>query len=351
MHIAFFSTSLPEPGRKPGGVDVHVKRLADRLAARGHRIDVYSYSPPSGESRYRHVQLRPQGLRHRPLARMTVVPILLNRLLVDADVLHLHGDDGLFVRRRLPTVRTFYGSGLWEARTATGLQRRLACGVSFISEIVASRLATATYDIAPGTGSAFSTQGTLPPAIDIAPVACPQALRPTVLFVGTWTGRKRGRFLAEVFARDVLPALPDARLVMVSDHVEPAAGIEHWPHPSDGQLTALMQEAWIMCLPSTYEGFGIPYIEAMAAGAVVVATPNVGARYVLDNGRAGVLCSDEDLGQALLRTLLDGELRAGFAERGRGRVRAFAWEHVLDLHEHAYADALRRFKRPGDQRD
>ena len=130
---------------------------------------------------------------------------------------------------------------------------------------------------------------------------------------------------------------------MVSDRAEPAAGIHHVVRPSDEQLATLMQEAWVMCLPSTYEGFGIPYIEAMAAGTAVVATPNVGARYVLDDGRAGVLSSDEDLGRALVRTLVDPDLRATLAERGRVRVREFAWERVLELHERAYADVRRRW--------
>lgn len=344
MHIAFFSTSLPEPHRKPGGVDIHVQRLADRLAARGHRVDLYTFSPGLREAQYRHIQLQPEGLRYRKIGRMIAVPLLLNRVSPRADVLHLHGDDWFFVRRRLPTVRTFHGSALWEARSAERLRRRLGCSATFALEVVASRLATASYDVAPGSGRAFSTRGTLPLGIDTAPVRAQRADRPTILFVGTWTGRKRGRFLAEVFAREVLPAVPDARLVMVSDHAEPSARLEHVVRPSDEEITALMQEAWVMCLPSTYEGFGIPYIEAMAAGAAVVATPNPGARYVLDAGRAGVLSTDEDLGKALVRVLLDSKLRTSLAERGTVRVREFAWERVLALHERAYTDACGRWK-------
>lgn len=343
MRIAFFSTSLPEPNRKPGGVDVHVQRLAQRLGTRGHQVELYTFSPPARDADYRHVQLRPSAIRHRKLARLAVVPLLLNGVRPKADVLHLHGDDWFFVRRCLPTVRTFYGSALWEARSAERLRRRLGSGLTFPLEIIASRLATASYDIAPGTGRAFLTRGTLPPATQAPPLCVPRARRPTVLFVGTWTGRKRGCFLANVFTREVLPVIPDARLVMVSDHAEPASGIEHVVHPTDEQVAALMQEAWVMCLPSTYEGFGIPYIEAMAAGTPVIATPNVGARYVLDGGRAGMLTSDGELGRVLVQSLSDGSLRAWFAERGKVRVREFTWDRVLDLHERAYEEALRRW--------
>jgi glycosyltransferase involved in cell wall biosynthesis len=339
MHIAFFTTSLPEPNRKPGGVDVYVQRLADRLVARGHILDLYSFSPPVDGALYRHIQLSPPGFRYRKLARMSMVPLLLNRVRPDAEVFHLHGDDWFYTRRSLPTVRTFYGSALGEAKSAERLRRRVNSYVTFALEVVAARLATSAYDIAPGTGRGFSTAGTLPPAIDVVSDDGPRALQPTILFVGTWGGRKRGRMLADVFTRDVRPVVPNARLVMVSDHVELGPGIEHVPRPTDREVAALMRAAWIMCLPSRYEGFGIPYIEAMAAGTPVVSTPNPGARYVLDEGRAGIISNDEELGPTLVRALLDAGLRAEYGKRGRLRVREFAWERVLHLHERAYADA------------
>ena len=323
MHIAFFSTSLPEPHRKPGGVDVHVQRLADRLVERGHRLDMYTFSPSIREANYRHIQMQPASLRYRTAARMTVIPLLLNRLAPEAEVLHLHGDDWFFFRRNLPTVRTFYGSALWEARTAARMRRRLSSGLIFGLEILASRLATASYGIAPDSGRAFATRGTLPPAVEIAPAPTERAQRPTILFVGTWTGRKRGRLLAEVFVKEVLPAIPDAKLVMVSDHADAMPGVEHVERPSDERLAVLMQEAWVMCLPSTYEGFGIPYIEAMAAGTAVVATPNLGARYVLDDGKAGLLCNKGELGVALVRMLGDSDRVQRLRKAAGSRQRIF----------------------------
>lgn len=344
MRIAFFITSLPESHRKTGGVEAQVHRLADRLAARGHELSMFTFSPAPANATYGHVQLQPAGLRDRKIARLVVVPALLNRLSPDADVLHLHGDDWFYLRRTLPTVRTFYGSALWEARTAVRFLRRARCTAVFAGELLASRLAVDAYDIAPGTGRAFRTRGTLPPAVEPTWGEGEKAARPTVLFVGTWTGRKRGWLLAERFAREVLPAVPDAELVMVSDRVEPAPFIRHVPSPTDAEVTALMQEAWVMCLPSTYEGFGIPYAEAMAAGTPVIATDNPGARYVLDEGRAGIISSDEALGRDLVRVLRSPELRGELVARGRERVAEFAWERVLDLHEAAYAAARERWR-------
>ena len=44
---------------------------------------------------------------------------------------------------------------------------------------------------------------------------------------------------------------------------------------SDAELVDLYRSSWLFCLPSSYEGFGIPYAEAMANGCPVVATPAV----------------------------------------------------------------------------
>jgi hypothetical protein len=55
---------LPSPGRKPGGVDVHVNRLANRLAERGHELTMFSYSSAPEGASYRHVELSPERLAH-----------------------------------------------------------------------------------------------------------------------------------------------------------------------------------------------------------------------------------------------------------------------------------------------
>ena len=67
------------------------------------------------------------------------------------------------------------------------------------------------------------------------------------------------------------------------------SGIHTFEHVDSEKLSELYSAAWIFCLPSSYEGFGRPYVEAMAAGTPVVATPNPGAMEVLENGRFGLI--------------------------------------------------------------
>lgn len=346
MKIAFFSTSLPEVQRKPGGVDVNLDRLAERLAKK-HELTVFSFSPRPEGRNYRHVRLKPDGLRYSSLARLTIVPMLLNRLRFDADVLHLHGDDHLLLRRPLPTVRTFYGSAREEARSATRWRRRVNCAAVYAMELLASRLATASYAISPDAGREFRVSGVLPPGTDIRPRdEADRSPRPSILFVGTWSGRKRGELLARSFQETVRPRFPDAELVMVSDHAEDIPGVRLVARPSDAELAALMRGAWVFCLPSAYEGFGIPYLEAMAAGVPVVASDNVGARYVLDEGRAGEIVADEEIGNTIVAILSSHELREKLRQRGLERAEFFSWKRTISLHEQAYRAAIDSWKTP-----
>lgn len=345
LEIAMYTSSLPEPGRKPGGVDVLILRVANHLVRRGHRVRIYSYAPTADGLEAELVSLRPARIRYASLGRMLVLPALLNRVDFRGDVLHLHGDDWFFLRRQMPTVRTFYGSARDESRTATSLKRRASQAVLYRLELLAARQATTTYSLMPDDGAAYGSRGALNCGVDIAPASSEtRSANPAVLFVGTWAGRKRGGWLAEQFARHVLPTVPKAELWMVSDHIESAPWIRAIDKPSDAELARLYRECWAFCLPSTYEGFGIPYVEAMAAGTPVVATPNPGARYLLDDGRAGLLVEDEDLGETLAQVLMDSDRRDALARAGLTRAEAFSWEKVIASYEAAYADAIERWR-------
>ena len=342
-----FHSTLPEPNRKPGGVEVFVHRLANRLSERGHDVTVFTFGSRPDDAAYRVVRVGSSWLGERRVARLTLAPLLVNRLSqAGLDILHLHGDDWFMLLRRVPTVRTFYGSALLEARTATTMRRRIAQGIVYPLEIVASRLATASFDIGAQLPRGYRADGSLALAVNPVTESCPSQPRerPTVLFVGTWHGRKRGAFLAETFERIVLPRHPTAELLMVSDHCVERSGVRWIRVPSDDELAALYRSAWVFCLPSTYEGFGMPYLEACTHGIPVVATPNAGSRHVLARG-VGLLVDDSDLGAAVADLLGDPVARARLAAAGMARARDFGWSRVVDEHEAAYALAAARFAR------
>jgi phosphatidylinositol alpha-mannosyltransferase len=340
MRIAMYHVSLPRPGRKPGGVAVFVDRLAGEMSGRGHEVVVFTHSPAPAQAGYEVRRLRPHATEHRRLLRQYVSPWLLNLQSFEGfDVAHFHGDDWFFFRRRLPVVRTFHGSALLEATSATSLKRRIDKGLIFPLELLASHLATASYGVGVDSEAIYRTSGLLNLGINRAATAPRPSPRPSILFVGTWQGRKRGAFLRDVFRREVLPALPEAELWMVSDFCEESEGVRWIQAPSDVELSELMSQAWAFCLPSSYEGFGIPYLEAMAHGVPAVGSPNPGARMLLADG-CGVLAEDSELGRRLVDVLSDEELRSALATRGDERAQEYSWDRMCERHEDAYRQAI-----------
>ena len=344
-----YHSRLPEPGRKPGGVEVFVDRLARALTRRGHEVTLHTFSTRLPAAPYAVRRLRPVRAGGAPILRQYVAPWLLNvRPKMDYDVFHFHGDDWFCFRRPVPTVRTFYGSALLESLNATSLKRRIDQGIVFMLEQLAGRLADARYGIGPDSRLLYRGDGVLqigvdPPAGDRAPSPAP-----SILFIGTWDGRKRGRLLHEAFQRSVRPRFPDAELWMVSDRCEAGPGVTWHQEPSDAEIEGLFQRAWVFSLPSSYEGFGIPYLDAMARSVPVVATPNPGADDLLGRGTAGLIVEADQLGDALNRVIQDESLRSQLGASGHARAADFHWDNICERYEAAYALAAERFRRRRD---
>jgi phosphatidylinositol alpha-mannosyltransferase len=117
--------------------------------------------------------------------------------------------------------------------------------------------------------------------------------------------------------------------------------------PSDPEIQGLLLRAWAFCLPSSYEGFGIPYLEAMAWGLPVVATPNPGAEALPRGGTVGCIAESARPRETLVRLLDDATLREHLAAAGRARAANFAWDVVCERYEEAYASARERWERRG----
>jgi hypothetical protein len=341
-----YTSSLAQPERKPGGVDVLIHRLANTLGDRGHEVTIWSYSPQPEGARYGHVQLLPASTATRQLARILVAPTRLNRTSFgDSQIVHLHGDDWFYLRRRRPTIRTLYGSAVYEMRYATSAKRMLSQAALVPLEALACLLATEAYGMIPRDGPVHRLNGYLPGAAAAADSSGPErTAHPTVLFVGTWKGRKRGAMLRDQFVRHVLPSHPDAELWCVSDACEESDSVRWIRTPSDEELEQLYRRAWIFCLPSRYEGFGLPYVEAMARGLPVVATPNPGSRYLTREGLDGVLVQDDAVGRTIAQLLGNPLRRSILAHDGRRRAAEFTWDLCAERHEAAYKSAINRFR-------
>jgi glycosyltransferase involved in cell wall biosynthesis len=113
---------------------------------------------------------------------------------------------------------------------------------------------------------------------------------------------------------------------------ERADGVRLTGFVSDDDLAGLYGACAVFCYPSLYEGFGLPVLEAMAAGAPVV-TSNVSSLPEV-GGEAVVYVEPQNEGSiaaALERLLRVPEERVALAKRGRLRAAAFSWERAAQV--------------------
>lgn len=109
------------------------------------------------------------------------------------------------------------------------------------------------------------------------------------------------------------------------------ARVRRLGHVAHDQLGHLYAGARVFAYPSVYEGFGIPVLEAMAAGVPVVTTDVAAVREVAGDAAAIVPVGDVDaLAEAISRAWTDDAWRAGAVERGRARGAAHSWDACVD---------------------
>lgn len=162
---------------------------------------------------------------------------------------------------------------------------------------------------------------------------------PFVLRCGGWTARKNVPLLLDAWhrvdgatlvlagppqpARDALLAEAPGRVVAL-DYVEA------------GLLARLLRSASALASTSSYEGFGLPVLEALAAGTPVVAVRTPFTEEMCGDAALLVEPRPEAVAAALGDVLADGH---GLRRAGRERAAAFTWARAADAVLSAYASA------------
>jgi glycosyltransferase involved in cell wall biosynthesis len=157
--------------------------------------------------------------------------------------------------------------------------------------------------------------------------------RPFMLAAGTIQPRKNFPRLLEAWRR-ARNELAGWTLVLAGPagwgpELPETPGVRTIGWVGDETLPGLLAAASVFCYPSLYEGFGLPPLEAMAAGTPALVGSYSAAEEVI--GDAALLIDPEDVGaiaEGLVRVASDDEVRRRLSRAGKVRAAGFTWERT-----------------------
>lgn len=342
----------------PGGVQYHVRDLAEVFLAQGHHVSVLAPAdedtvvPDYVISAGRAVPVRYNG----SVARLNMGPVSAAKVArwLEAgqfDVLHLHEPVTPSVSLLAlwaaegPIVATFHTSNL-RSRVMQASYPVLRPALEKITgRIAVSEDARRTVTTHIGGDAVVIPNGVFVDRFALAEVGPDwqgTPGRPTIAFLGRMHEPRKGLPVLAAALPQVLREIPGLRVLVAGpgdpDEVraamapEAARACEFLGAVSDDDKARLLRSVDAYVAPNTGgESFGIILIEAMSAGAAVVASDLPAFLRVLDEGHAGFTFANEDpaaLATTLLRVLGDADERSRVATIGRVRADLFDWSEV-----------------------
>ncbi len=349
MKILFLHRDLPPDTFT--GVATQVHRLANALIDLGHDVSVHTHTLRPVNARYRVLPIDlpclRAALRLAPFLKRLWYPLWYRGLAMEGyDAVHIHGDGG-FIRYRGNFVRTFYGTAALEFRHARTLKGKLAQSLSYWMERREARRCRLTVGISPHVAAHLPGVDRVIPCMlpgQPDPVAWAKTPYPSLIYLGSHRSRKRGEAALEIF-RGLRESFPELRLNYVGPEQEVESlkarsgfeGVRFHARIPQETLTALYRESWIYLCLSSYEGFGVGIIEAMACSCVVVTSPHPGSEYLVRDGDTGIVRPLEGIAAMLGRIMRDEKSRNEIANKAREFSRRFSPAVVAA----AYADLYR----------
>jgi glycosyltransferase involved in cell wall biosynthesis len=324
----------------PTGVGRYTRELARGLEI--HGVDVTKFAVAltgAGESDIKRWRL-PARAVHR--AWRTTGRPSVGRLIGDVDV--VHGTNFVLpVAGSVPGVVTvhdlsflrddaFPGAVGWREMVPWSLARarRAIAPTNAMAEEISDHYGisianiTVTYE---GVGSVFF--GATP--LSDASLEGMGIRRPFVVAVGTIEPRKNLARLLEAWRR-AADEVEGWTLVVAGPRgwgpdLPETSGVVLTGWIGDETLPGLLAAADVFCYPSLYEGFGLPPLEAMAAGTAALVGNYSAASEVLGDAALRVDPADVDaIGDALGRIVTDEPLRRSYALAGKAHAASYTWE-------------------------
>jgi glycosyltransferase involved in cell wall biosynthesis len=292
--------------RGKSGTGVYVERIIEELRALG--VDVRAVSARPG----RYLSARDLAWTHVELPRRAR----------GCDLLH-HPLPAWSSGFRGPQVITVHDLAFLRVPECFNARFRVVAGVRHRA---AARRAAAVIAVSEATAADARSRWAVDPVVALhgpgQAIASNRGEARHFLYVGDEEPRKNLARLREA-ARDAPLPLVEARGV------------------SEAELADLHRHAAALVIPSLHEGFGLPALEAMAAGTPVLAARTAGLAEVC--GDAARYCDPRDVGSiaaALIELATVPPLREELRRRGIARAASFSWRASAEAHLRAYRLAL-----------
>ncbi len=340
MRIAFLNSWTLNTARG-SGTAAAITGLAGGLEANGHTVEIVGPDE-------RAASLLLQRLLYN-LELKERVPLDGFDLIVGFDI------DGFDLSVRAPFIVYLHGVASDEMRFERGAPRQYLRVLAHLERANARRADKVIVTSEYSRGVACEAYGLTAEKVGVVPngIHPPHWERVrgmrrssghTILSVARQYPRKNTRSLIRAMPK-VLARVPEARLRVVGggpnfnllQKQTHRLGLGHavtllGALPDDEAVRREYAAADIFCLPSLQEGFGIVFLEAMAAGLPVVALRVAATPEIV--GDAGVLLPPDDgaaaLADALVDLLKDAELREKLGRRGGARAASFSWRAVAE---------------------
>lgn len=353
-----------------GGVQFHVRDLARMLDSRGHHVSVLAPAdddtelPPLVQSSGRALPIRYNG----SVARLSLGPTAVTRVnrwleAGDFDVVHIHEPIVPSVSILAlwavtsPVVATFH-TNLVRSRAMQAAYPLVRSSLEKVhGRIAVSEAARATVITHMGGDAVVIPNGVFTTEFAEATreprwVGTPKA--PTLAFLGRLDEPRKGLPVLTGALPQIAAVYPGVR-VLVAGHgdidaareqVDPSVRgrLEFLGAISDKEKASLLASVDMYVAPHTGgESFGIVLVEAMSAGAPVLASDLDAFVAVLDGGRVGATFPVGDpqaLAHEAIALLHDPKRRDRLRERASIWCRRFDWEGVTDAIEAVYETVM-----------
>jgi phosphatidyl-myo-inositol alpha-mannosyltransferase len=359
-----------------GGVAQHVRFMYENLRVRGHdvRILTASHGPQrASEGDILRIGVGFSMPANGSMGTLTFSPRYIGQVreLLERerfDLLHFHEPFvpflSLFLLResRSVNVATFHAYAGFSPSYELGSRVMGGYAAKLHGRIAVSAAARHFIDrFFPGDYKVIPNGVDVPRFAGAVPIARWQDGVPNVLFVGRLEPRKgvldllkAHRILRRTGSANRLlivgsgPQEREARRYVATRGLQE---VEFLGRVSDAEKAQLFRTVDVYASPATGgESFGIVLLEAMAAGAPIVASDIHGYKGVVRRDREGLLVpphEPKELAKAIARLLGDPDLRAQMSTAGRLRAEQFSWPRVAERVEDYYGFVIRRLAATG----